>query len=155
MSLLSVHAEHSPEQPNKVLGHAEDIAATLAEVGVRFSQCDLSARTVVPFAGHSGQLEEQLWGGSEDSARAAEHSWPGAEQRLCLESGAQLCLHIGAHVYRLRCQAGDLLGLPAGIRQWFVSAAPQRLQRLGEGIAGWQLQPSGSTLAADYPLQDD
>ena len=47
MSRLSVYPQNLPEQPNKVLGHADDIARTLAEVGVGFAQCPVSA-VVVP-----------------------------------------------------------------------------------------------------------
>ncbi|MDF5828837.1 hypothetical protein P4233_16885 [Pseudomonas aeruginosa] len=35
MSSLTVYHENQPEQPLKLLTHAEDIASTLAEVGVR------------------------------------------------------------------------------------------------------------------------
>ena len=36
MSSLSVYHVSSPDLPNKVLTHFEDIASTLAEQGVRF-----------------------------------------------------------------------------------------------------------------------
>ena len=42
MSRLSVYSQSLPEQPNKVLCHADDIARTLAEVGA-----DNLARVVV------------------------------------------------------------------------------------------------------------
>ena len=38
MSSLSVYHVSSPELPNKVLTHVDDIAATLAEQGVRFDR---------------------------------------------------------------------------------------------------------------------
>ena len=38
MSSLTVYHQSSPEHPNKLLTHAEDIASTLAAVGVQFSQ---------------------------------------------------------------------------------------------------------------------
>ena len=38
MSRLSVYHESTPELPNKVLTHLEDIAATLAEQGIRFER---------------------------------------------------------------------------------------------------------------------
>ena len=43
MSVLSVYHESRPEQPLKVLTHLEDIAATLAEVGVQLERWDASA----------------------------------------------------------------------------------------------------------------
>ena len=38
MSYVAVYHVASPDTPNKVLTHAEDIAATLAEHGVRFER---------------------------------------------------------------------------------------------------------------------
>ena len=148
-SLLSVYAEHSPELPNKVLGHAEDIAATLAEIGVGFAQPGLAAAQSADWA---AALEQQ-WGG--EAAEPAEQHWSAAEQRLCLDDGGQLFLHAGGHVYRLQCQAGDQLTLPAGLLQWFASATPQRLLRRGEGVADGQAQASGSKLAAAFAWQDE
>ena len=43
MSSLTVYHESAPEQPLKLLTHAEDIAATLAELGVRFERWQASA----------------------------------------------------------------------------------------------------------------
>lgn len=44
MSSLSVYHVSSPEIPNKVLTHFEDIASTLAEKGVRFDRWEAAAR---------------------------------------------------------------------------------------------------------------
>lgn len=43
MSSLSVYHESSPDLPNKVLTHVDDIASTLAAVGVRFERWQASA----------------------------------------------------------------------------------------------------------------
>ena len=43
MSSLTVYHQSNPDVPNKVLTHLEDIAATLAEVGVRFERWQASA----------------------------------------------------------------------------------------------------------------
>ena len=43
MSSLTVYHESSPDLPSKVLTHVEDIASTLAEVGVRFERWEASA----------------------------------------------------------------------------------------------------------------
>lgn len=44
MSSLSVYHISSPEIPNKVLTHFEDIASTLAEQGVRFDRWQATAK---------------------------------------------------------------------------------------------------------------
>ena len=43
MSSLTVYHESSPDLPSKALTHVEDIASTLAEVGVRFERWEASA----------------------------------------------------------------------------------------------------------------
>ena len=43
MSRLSVHHQSSPQIPNKVLGHAEDIASTLAVAGIEYRELPLQA----------------------------------------------------------------------------------------------------------------
>ena len=43
MSILSVYQDSVPEQPLKVLTHIDDIAATLAEVGVHLERWEASA----------------------------------------------------------------------------------------------------------------
>lgn len=44
MSSLSVYHVSSPEIPNKVLTHFEDIVATLAEQGVRFARWEAAVK---------------------------------------------------------------------------------------------------------------
>lgn len=44
MSILSVFDPSSPELPNKVLTHHDDIVATLAEQGLRFGRWQSGAR---------------------------------------------------------------------------------------------------------------
>lgn len=43
MSVLSVYHETRPDQPLKVLTHLEDIAPTLAKVGVQVERWEASA----------------------------------------------------------------------------------------------------------------
>ena len=43
MSSLSVYHVSSPDLPNKVLTHVDDIASTLAEQGVRFDRWQAAA----------------------------------------------------------------------------------------------------------------
>src|SRR3546814_20157333 len=50
MSSLSVYHVSSPDIPNKVLTHFEDIAATLADKGVRFDRWE-AATKIQPGAG--------------------------------------------------------------------------------------------------------
>ena len=54
MSVLSVYHETRPDQPLKVLTHLEDIAPTLAKVGVQLERWEASA----PIA--AGASQEQV-----------------------------------------------------------------------------------------------
>ena len=55
MSCLSVYHLSTPDIPNKVLTHLEDIAATLAEQGVHFERWSAQA-PVQPGTGQQGVL---------------------------------------------------------------------------------------------------
>jgi len=48
MSSLSVYHVSSPDLPNKVLTHFDDIAATLAEQGIRFDRWQAATITDCP-----------------------------------------------------------------------------------------------------------
>ena len=62
MSSLSVYHVSSPDIPNKVLTHFEDIASTLAEQGVRFDRWQAAAK-IQPGASQEeviGAYQEQI-----------------------------------------------------------------------------------------------
>ena len=143
MSSLTVYHQSSPEYPNKLLTHAEDIASTLAAVGVQFSQVPVQQPVI------AGAASEELMAASRvqiDQLMAA-HGYASAEVlSLCDERGegselarsmrqeqacqpahllyylagrGLLALHSGEYVYSMVCEKGDLVGLPAGIAHWF------------------------------------
>ena len=142
MTTLSVYPQASPEQPNKVLTHAEDIASTLAEVGVRFAHwpmpavlpADASSEAVL--GAYQAQIK-QLHGDTgltavdvlnfasnrtqSDELRARylqEHSYSVDQVLLCVAGRGLLAVHIGEQVFELLCGKGDLVVLPAGTRHW-------------------------------------
>jgi 1,2-dihydroxy-3-keto-5-methylthiopentene dioxygenase len=142
MTTLSVYPQASPEQPNKVLTHAEDIASTLAEVGVRFahsplpvvlpadasseavlsayqtqiqqlhSDTGLTAVDVLSFASTCAQTVELREGFLQ------EHTYTVDQVLLCVAGRGLLAVHIGEQVFELLCGKGDLVVLPAGTRHW-------------------------------------
>lgn len=64
MSSLSVYHQSTPDTPNKVLTHLEDIAATLQEQGVRFARWQAGAPI------QAGASDQQLIGAYQASIDA-------------------------------------------------------------------------------------
>ncbi|MBV4493318.1 oxidase [Pseudomonas oryzicola] len=138
MSILSVFHTSSPELPNKVLTHHDDLAATLAEQGVVFAHAEHGLRV------RPGTAEEEVLcacrehldqlmtaHGSKafvvlnrDGADPAqvdlrdEHVHDADEVFAVISGRAQVGLRSGDWVYSLLCEKGDQLVVPAGTRRW-------------------------------------
>ncbi|WP_449431706.1 oxidase [Pseudomonas putida] len=138
MSILCVFHPSSPELPNKVLTHHDDIAATLAEQGVRLCNRPHELR-VRPGSAEAevlsacqGLLEQMMTEhGStafsvlnRDGAEPAEvdlrdeHVHDADEVFAVVSGRAQVGLRLGEYVYALVCEKGDQLRVPAGTRRW-------------------------------------
>ena len=138
MSILSVFHPASPELPNKVLTHHEDIAATLAEQGVRFTHCEHGLRVRPGTAqdevlGVCREHLDQLMtahgskayvllnrdGEAPVQADVRDEHVHGAEEVFAVVSGrAQVGLRLGDWVCSVLCEKGDQLVIPAGTRRW-------------------------------------
>ena len=138
MSILCVFHPSSPALPNKVLTHHDDIAATLAEQGVRFTHTPLALR-VRPGSAHEEVLDtcrdylDQLMtaqgskaftvlnrDGAEPSAvdLRDEHVHDAGEVLAVVTGREQVGLRLGEYVYAVLCEKGDQLVIPAGSRRW-------------------------------------
>ncbi|HEX5843422.1 MAG TPA: acireductone dioxygenase [Pseudomonas sp.] len=155
MSSLTVYHQSSPDLPNKVLTHAEDIASTLAAVGVQFAQVPVQQAVVAGgdeaelLDACRGQLDQLLSQyaypsvavlslcdeqGRSSEPRASlrqEQRCAVAQLRYCLAGRVQLSLHIDDYVYALLCEKNDLLVLPAGTRYWLDIGEHPRCALLG------------------------
>jgi 1,2-dihydroxy-3-keto-5-methylthiopentene dioxygenase len=62
-------------------------------------------------------------------------------------------LHIGSKVYEIRCEQGDLIGLPAGTRHWFdMGPAPSFIAiRFFTAPDGWVGHFTGTDIAGRFP----
>ncbi len=138
MSILSVFHPSSPELPNKVLTHQDDIAATLAEHGVRFAHREHGLRV------RPGTAEDEVLGAcrehldqlmtahgskafvllNRDGEAPAqvdvrdEHVHEAEEVFAVVSGRAQVGLRLGGWVYSVLCEKGDQLVVPAGTRRW-------------------------------------
>lgn len=173
MSRLSVYSQSLPEQPNKVLCHADDIARTLAEVGVGFEQQPVPAAVVPgsdvatlnaecqaltqPLLAQGYVVDEVISLKAAAAPAPALRARFGAEFRLDGEhislfvAGRGLVsLHLDEHVYELLCERGDLLTLPAGTRHWLDFGVPATVGviRLRKPAQGEAIQLTGDAIAS-------
>lgn len=164
MSRLTVYHQSTPEIPNKVLSHFEDIAATLVELGVTFTRAEATLpvtaganqaevvaahRTEVDaWMGQGGYLELDVL--SVDDNQAGAEPYRGDWQRehhlqgdcaLCLLAGRLLLsLHVGDYVYALLCERDDRVMVPQGMAHWLdIGERPRVVAlRLFTSAQGWQ-----------------
>lgn len=181
MSSLFVYHESRPEQPFKVLTHAEDIAATLAEHGVRFDRLRPAASVT---AASSAQEQENVLRAQIDSL-LTEHGHGGFdvisvtaqtadpqeirgrfldeqvnaadEVSLFIQGQGLLALHIGQNVYALLCQKHDRVSIPAGTRRWFDMGENPHLTliRTFSTDHGSVTSLTGDNIASLFPRLDD
>ncbi len=143
MSSLAVHLHTSPELPNKVLNHADDIASTLSVVGIDYRQVELPAALrpgceqaefdaayglwLQAFMAQEGHVQQELFNLQRNHPQKLElraryldeQVQSSASTWLFLGGFAQLSVHLDGYVYVLQGERGDLLTLPAGTRHWF------------------------------------
>ncbi len=138
MSILSVFQVSSPAVPDKVLTHHEDIAATLAEHGVRFEhwpvekavrpgteEGEVRALQAPVFARLSGEhgctvlrLLNQDGVDQGSLGWREEHVQTGEEVFALLSGRAELSVRLDDRVLSVLCEKGDVLTIPAGARRW-------------------------------------
>ncbi|ATH82559.1 acireductone dioxygenase [Ectopseudomonas mendocina] len=178
MTKLSVHLHSSPNLPNKVLTHAEDIASTLAAVGIAYRQLELPAalrpgceqaefeaayglwlqRLMEEGYPHHELFNLQRNHPQKLEMRARhldEQMQPTASAWLFLGGFAQLSLHLDGYVYVLQGERGDLLELPAGTRHWFDLGEEPHLLALRLSASGEAPQPTGDDIASCFARLDE
>ena len=179
MSSLTVYHQSSPDVPNKLLTHGEDIAATLRDIGVGFERWSVE-RPVQPgmaveevIAALQPQLDALMRGRDyaalevHSQARARtygdEPSTAGLEELHSVEAEGHLLvagrglfnLHVGDYVYAVQCEKNDLLSWPAGTRYWFDRGEFPHLVALSMRPQGRAAVPSGDDIAGRFPRLED
>lgn len=181
MSSLSVYHVSSPDLPNKVLTHFDDITATLAEQGVRFDRWQAAAKLqpgasdeelVAAYQGPLDQLmTERGYRGVQVVNVSSEQQPPAESQTRLLEeqhfeedhvrffvAGRGLFnLHIGEYVYAVLCEKNDLILVPAGTRHWFDRG--ERAHFVAIGLFSNALEPLAHIvpggIAGHFPRLED
>lgn len=181
MSSLSVYHVSSPDIPNKVLTHFEDIVSTLAEQGVRFDRWHAAAK-IQPCASQEeliGAYQEQIdqlmtergyvtvdvISLSSDHPHKAElraelldeHFSDEEEVRLFVAGRGLFNLHIDDYVYAVLCEKNDLITVPAGTRHWFdMGEHPHFITiRMISRSEGSPVKFTGEDIASGFPGLDD
>ncbi|WP_409283179.1 1,2-dihydroxy-3-keto-5-methylthiopentene dioxygenase [Pseudomonas protegens] len=181
MSSLSVYHVSSPDLPNKVLTHFDDIAATLAEQGIRFERWPATTR-IEPGASQQevieayreqvdrlmteqGYLSVDVISLNRDHPEKAElrarfldeHRHGEDEVRFFVAGRGLFSLHIDDYVYAVLCERNDLISLPAGTAHWFDMGEEPHLVaiRLFSSPKGWAAQPTGDAIASQFPRLED
>jgi 1,2-dihydroxy-3-keto-5-methylthiopentene dioxygenase len=138
MSYVAVYSVASPDTPNKVLTHFDDIAATLADHGVRFerwasSPVEKGASDAQLIAAYQAQIDALGYPSVSVLSVTGDHPqhtelraqflderrYTEDEVRFFIAGQGLYNLRIGDYVYAVRCEKNDLLVIPAGIAHWF------------------------------------
>ncbi|KAB8124480.1 cupin domain-containing protein [Komagataeibacter medellinensis] len=179
MSRLRVYADNNPGTPIIQLGDPARIAMELAGIGVRFERWD--APVVPPrdapesavldaYRPYLDQLMGETGAGSADVLRVgpdtqgwaqarskylSEHTHSEDEVRFFVHGQGDFILHVNGRVYDVRCTAGDLISVPAGISHWFDGGeTPDFVTlRIFTNLDGWIAQYTGSDIATRFPAE--
>ena len=181
MSILSVYHESTPAHPDKVLTHVEDIAATLAEVGVHLERWEAGAAITAGaspeevMAAYRPQIDRlmnergyvtvDVISLTSDHPQKAElrakfleeHRHAEDEVRFFVAGRGLFTLHIDDKVYAVLCEKNDLVSVPAGTRHWFdMGENPHFVAiRLFNNPEGWVAQFTGDDIAGRFPRLED
>ena len=177
MSRLRIYHESDGTQCLSSHHDHADISRALATVGVRFERWQ-AAQPVAPgaapeavIAAYRDDIERLMLEGGYKAVdvislkpdhpdRAAlrakfldEHTRGEDEVRFFVAGSGQFTLHIGAKVYEVLCEAGDLIGVPDGTRHWFdMSEEPYFVAiRLFTNPEGWVASFTGEDIAGRFP----
>ena len=181
MSRLTVYHRSTPDIPNKVLSHPEDIAATLAELGIGFERAEAtlpvsweaSAEEVIAtcrsevdaWMAKGGYMRVDVVSIDEDHRPRAsnqaellrEHRLEG-EWVLCVVAGrAQLSVHAGDYVYAVLCERDDRITVPAGVAHWLDLGERARFVglRILSDSHGWRPDYVNQPVHDLFPRMDD
>jgi 1,2-dihydroxy-3-keto-5-methylthiopentene dioxygenase len=181
MSYLCVYHVSTPDTPNKVLTHFDDIASTLAEHGVRFDRLQAATR-IEPgasqaevIAAYQEQIDKLMTERGyvtvdvisldrnhpqKAELRAKfldEYRRDEDEVRFFVAGRGLFTLHIDDYVYAVLCEKNDLLSVPTGTPHWFDMGEHPHLVaiRLFNNPQGWVATFTGDDIANRFPRLED
>ncbi|HTV74606.1 MAG TPA: cupin domain-containing protein [Candidatus Acidoferrales bacterium] len=177
MSLLRVFEERDPKIVLAETTDGERIARELREIAVRFerweaekalpSDADQDA-VIAAYEGSVRKLQGECGYQAVDVVRLArgtpntapmrakflsEHDHSEDEVRFFVEGKGAFYLRDNGHIYRVVCERGDLISVPAGTRHWFDMGPDPEFAaiRLFTNPAGWVANFTGDPIADRFP----
>jgi 1,2-dihydroxy-3-keto-5-methylthiopentene dioxygenase len=176
MTHLAIYDEHDPSTPVSATGDGDEIAAALAEIGVRFDRWPTrdvadGADVLAAYAPEVDRLSAAHGYKSVDVVRVtpdhpdraamrgkflSEHIHGDDEVRFFVEGSGLFTLRHDGRIFAIRCEQGDLIGVPAGTRHWFDMGAEPRFTaiRLFTTPDGWVADFTGDPIADRFPRHE-
>lgn len=177
MSRLRIFAETDPTTPLSATEDLATIAAQLRAIGVRFEQWQ-ATQPVQPgatpeevMAAYRADIDQLVAENgfktvdvvsiapdnpNRDAMRAKfldEHFHKEDEVRFFVAGSGLFTLHVGEKVYEIRCEQGDLVGVPDGTTHWFdMGPEPSFVAiRFFTEPDGWVGHFTGTDIAQRFP----
>ena len=178
MSRLTVYREDDPARLELDTTDGDQIALTLRAIPARFERWQASeplprdvsdAAVIQAYRADIERLKAECGYQAVDVVRCLpdnpsrqelrrkfldEHVHDEDEVRFFVEGAGVFFLRAAGKVHALRCERGDLLGVPAGTRHWFdMGPAPCfTAVRLFTAPAGWVARFTGDPIAQRFPV---
>ena len=181
MSELKVFSEQDASTTTENSHEHAEIAAKLANIGVRFEQWqtdegivagDPEDKVISAYQADIDQLIEaegyqtvdvvSLAPDHPDKAEMrqkflAEHTHSEDEVRFFVDGHGLFSLHVAADVYEVLCEKGDLISVPANTKHWFDMGPNPRFVaiRFFNNPEGWVAEFTGSDIAERFNRLDN
>lgn len=177
MSRLRIFAEDQPDTPLSVTADHDEIAAQLRAIGVRFEQWQANA-PVAPgaspdevMAAYRADIDRLVAENgfrtvdvvsiapdnpNREAMRAKfldEHYHQEDEVRFFVAGAGLFTLHVDERVFEVKCEQGDLIGVPDRTRHWFdMGPTPHFIAiRFFTEPDGWVGHFTGTDIARRFP----
>ncbi len=177
MSRLRIFDENDPSTPHRTTREHAAMAAELAKIGVRFEQWQAS-QPVAPgassddvMAAYRADIDRLVAENgfktvdvvsiapdnpNRETMRAKfldEHFHKEDEVRFFVAGAGLFTLHVDGKVYEIRCEQGDLIGVPDSTKHWFdMGEAPYFIAiRFFTEPDGWVGYFTGTDIAQRFP----
>lgn len=177
MTSLAVYWDTDPAAPDVETRDPLVVSAHLAHAGVLFERWDTTtdlpaaadeATVVAVYAAAIERLKLHRAFQSVDVVRVtpdtpgldalnakfmAEHTHTEDEARFFVAGAGTFFMHIGRKVFRVHCERGDLISIPAGVRHWFdMGGRPSFIAiRFFTRPDGWVAAYTGNAIATRFP----
>ncbi len=180
MSRLRIFTEDNPDEAVLATIALAEIQAELARIGVRFEQWEAGKPVA---AGDAPDVVLDAYRSDIDRIVAekgfrtvdvvsiapdnpnreemrrkflSEHFHKEDEVRFFVDGSGLFTLHVGARVYEIRCEKGDLIGVPDSTLHWFDMGPEPRFVaiRFFTEPDGWVGHFTGSDLSDRFPRHE-